>query len=80
MHPCRLHDHLLRTVEEAQGKVAIAAVCLLQCARHGLSEVELLEMLGTLFEHGEQAAKIGGAIGEGCLSMRAQWEMNSGGS
>ena len=40
--------------------MAIAAVCLLLCARHGLSEVELLEMLGTLFEPGEQANMPGG--------------------
>lgn len=63
MHSCRLHDHLLRTLEEGQGKVAIAAVCLLQCARHGLGEVELLEMLGTLFGRGEQANAPGG-LGE----------------
>lgn len=59
----RLHDHLLRNLEDGQGKVAIAAVCLLQCARHGLSEVELLEMLGTLFEQGEQA-NLAGGLGE----------------
>ena len=41
-------------MEESSGKMGIAMLCLLYCSRCGLTEVELLEMLGTLEEPTEQ--------------------------
>ena len=50
-----LYNHVLSGIEESLGKMGIAMLCLLYCSRCGLTEVELLEMLGTLedpTEHG----------------------------
>jgi DNA polymerase III delta prime subunit len=53
-----LYNHVLSAVEESLGRAGIAVLCLLYCSRCGLTEVELLEMLGTLEESNEQGNQI----------------------
>ena len=58
-YPPSLYNHVLSAVEESLGRAGIAVLCLLYCSRCGLTEVELLEMLGTLEESNEQGNQIG---------------------
>ena len=48
-----LYDHIIsRLEEEVDSRLVIAALCLLECAHHGLLEPELLDLLGALSPQG----------------------------